>query len=444
MKRFRHIPTLAALLIAAVGAHAAEAVRVDVSLAQPYALAGHAQKAYLRIALSGDGPTIDAKRTPVNLAIVLDKSGSMSGQKIDDAKAAAIKAVGMLAPDDIVSVIAYDDGVHVLVPATRVADRESIFNGINAIQAGGSTALFAGVSKGAAELRKFYDRNKVNRIVLLSDGLANVGPSSPGDLAELGTSLGREGIAVTTIGVGLDYNEDLMTQLAQRSDGNHMFAEEPGDLDDIFAQEFGAVTSVVAQNVEIIINCANGAQPIRVLGRDAEIVGNRVITSMNQLYRDQDRYVLLEVDLPAGHASSGANLQVADVECRFDNALTQKRVSQRTPVEVTFTDSEDLVKRNTNGLIMASVIEQVGVEENKKAIQLRDEGKIEEAKDVLDRNAQMLLEGAKQYDSEELQVYYEKNVEAKKNIADEDDWKRQRKVMREEQYQIVNQQKLDN
>src|SRR4029450_1790476 len=88
---------------------------------------------------------------------------------------------------------------------------------------------------GAAAVRKFLDRQRVNRIILLSDGQANVGPSSPGDLGNLGASLIKEGISVTTLGLGLDYNEDLMTQLARRSDGNHYFIENSSDL----ARRFG-------------------------------------------------------------------------------------------------------------------------------------------------------------------------------------------------------------
>src|SRR5690606_13622280 len=127
----------------------------------------------------------------------------------------------------------------------------------------------------------FMEHGLVNRVVLLSDGLANVGPSSPGELADLGQSLGRDGIAVSTIGLGLDYNEDLMTRLASASDGNHMFAERPSDLEEAFGREFGDVLAVVAQRVNIRIECADSIRPVRVLGRDANISGQNVSLSMN-------------------------------------------------------------------------------------------------------------------------------------------------------------------
>src|SRR5262249_32047712 len=148
-----------------------------------------------------------------------------AGEKINKANEASRMVLDRLDSNDILSVVAYDDTAEVLVPATRVFDKEAIRRRIAAIVPQGSTALFAGVSKGIEEVRKFRDAAHVNRVVLLSDGQANVGPSSPNELGRLGAATAKEGISITTIGLGLGYNEDLMTQLAMRSDGNHGFAE---------------------------------------------------------------------------------------------------------------------------------------------------------------------------------------------------------------------------
>ncbi len=251
----------------------ASQVKLDVSLGNPTLIAGRKQTTYLKVGLTGFEMSGKAKRTPANIALVIDRSGSMQGEKIQQAKEAARMAVDRLNGDDIVSVIVYDDTVNVLVPATKASDRSTILAGIERIKAGGSTALFAGVSKGAAEVRKFLSRERVNRIILLSDGLANVGPDTPGALGDLGSSLSKEGISVTTLGLGLGYNEDLMMQLAQRSDGNHAFVEHPRDLVKIFNYEFGDVLSVVAQEVLVTIECGEGIRPVKVLGRRADIAG---------------------------------------------------------------------------------------------------------------------------------------------------------------------------
>ena len=140
-------------------------------------LAGKKETNYIRISLTGfELPESDV-RPPVNVAIVIDNSGSMNGSKIVQARQAAIAAVERLSDHDIVSVVLYNSSVQVLVPATRATDREQIIRKIESVRAGGDTALFAGVSKGAAEVRKFLDEKSVNRVILLSDGRANVGPA---------------------------------------------------------------------------------------------------------------------------------------------------------------------------------------------------------------------------------------------------------------------------
>ncbi len=205
----------------------AKQVKLDVALAQPTMLLCEQPKCenHLRIALKALRWTRASKRLPVNIAIVIDRSGSMQGDKIKHAREAALQAIDRLRDNDIVSIVAYDTSVEVLVPATKVSDREEIKGRIRAIKAHGSTALFAGVSKGAAEVRKFLDDKHVNRVILLSDGLANVGPSSPMELGQLGRSLIKEGVSVSTMGLGTGYNEDLMSKLAIESSGNHTFIE---------------------------------------------------------------------------------------------------------------------------------------------------------------------------------------------------------------------------
>jgi len=384
----------AALAAATFGAGPAWAkqVNLDVSMGTPYVLADQKQTAYLRVAMTGFELDDPSDRSAVNVAIVLDKSGSMQGEKIDRAREAAVMAVNRLRHDDIVSVVAYDSTVRVLVPATKVADRDRIVGAIRQLRAGGSTALFAGVSKGAREVGKFLDENRVNRIILLSDGLANVGPSSPGDLAELGTSLGREGIAVTTIGLGLGYNEDLMTELADASDGNHMFAENARDLARVFERGFGDVLSVVAQDVTVTIRCPAGIRPVRVLERRADIAGQTVTTALNQLYSDQTKYVVLEVELPP--ARVGRETEVASVDVSYANMDTGTTDMMKSTVSVLYTDSRADVEANENADVMVAVAHQLGVEQNRLAVRLRDEGKVQAARQVLVTNAEVLEEAA--------------------------------------------------
>ncbi|MFP6766263.1 MAG: VWA domain-containing protein, partial [Planctomycetaceae bacterium] len=220
MKAVRTLVVAAVVLSLSVGSISASQVGLSVEMSNPVLKALKKQTTFLKVGLTGFKMQSRAERAPVNISLVLDKSGSMKGSPMEEARSGAIEAIRRLGPNDIVSVITYDSTVHVLVPATKLTDKDTVCRQISQIRAGGGTALFAGVSKGAAEIRKFADRNYVNRVILLSDGKANIGPSSPSELGDLGASFKKENMTVSTMGLGPGYNEDLMLMLASRSGGN--------------------------------------------------------------------------------------------------------------------------------------------------------------------------------------------------------------------------------
>jgi Ca-activated chloride channel family protein len=433
---------LVAIFLVTAGAIGAESTQatLDVAVSHPYLLADKTQTAYLRVGLTGFGAISEsATRSPVNVAIVLDKSGSMSGDKIQKAKEAAIMAIRRLDPNDIVSVVTYDSTVTVVVPATKVSDKNSIVRKIRTIRAGGNTALFGGVSKGAREVRKFIGLERVNRIILLSDGLANVGPSSPAELGSLGASFAREGISVTTVGVGLGYNEDLMTKLAYKSDGNHYFAEHASELAGIFDNEFGQVLSVVAQDIRIEINCARGIRPIRLLGRTGRISGRTATLSMSNLYSNHEKFALLEVEIEPEEV--GSKRKLATVNTSYMNMKTHTTDRLSSSVEVNFSGSPATVDNRTNKELMVDVVKLVAAEKNDLVIALRDKGKIEEAKEVSLSNIEYLTVNAVQLDSEELHEESVYQTGFTDKIEADEDYKKSRKDMRENQHIQRTQQK---
>ena len=412
-------------------------VKLDVSMAQPTLLADKKQTTYVKVGLTGFKMSSKEKRTPTNVALVLDKSGSMSGSKIARAKEAACWAIRRLSKKDIVSVVIYDSTVQVLVPATKLTDKEAVCRKIGNIEAGGSTALFAGVSKGAAELRKFIDHDRVNRIILLSDGLANVGPQTPGELGQLGASLSKEGISVSTMGLGLDYNEDLMATLARRSDGNHIFIEKADELAEVFRHEFDDVLSVVAQEVSISIKVGGKVRPVRVLNTDAEINGRRVIVQFNQLYSQQEKYVLLEVEVPPTKANK--TLEVAQVEVSYANMETKTTDHLAGSVSVNFDPSEKVVERKTNVEVMTECVLQIANDQNILATALRDKGDVEGAKRVLTKNAEYLYFNGRAYGSVELRRRGETN-DVQASSLEGPGWAGARKMMRQLQHADAAQQ----
>jgi len=414
----------------------ADQIALQADLSTPVLLAEQKQSVFLRVGLTG---LLLKKQqvAPINVALVIDKSGSMGGEKIRRAKDAAILAVERLRKNDIISIVTYDHHADVLLPATKATDQGRIIAAINRLRAGGSTALFAGVEKGAKEVRKFFDRKRVNRVVLVSDGLANVGPRTPAELGALGTSLREENLAVTTIGLGLGYNEDLMSQLASKSDGNHAFAENATDLISFFDHEFGDIFSVVAQEVNVTIIGVDGVRPIRVLGREAEIDDKQVSIQLNQLYAEQEKYVLLELEVPATPANQ--ERVIAGVAVVYRNLGSDARERLSKMISISFTNSAEPVEEQKNKEVMIAIVEQQAVEKNELAVELRDAGKISEAQQILMNNARVLKEEAAKYNSQKLHNLGISNKVDSDNLDDKS-WNRQRKMMRELQYRSKKQQ----
>ena len=222
-----------------------------------------------------------------------------------------------------------------------------------------------------------------------------------------------------------------MTRLAQKSDGSHYFAENATDLARLFKGEFGDVLSVVAQEVAVRVRCAPGIRPVRVLGRDADIDGQTVLTTLNQLYSNQEKYVLLEVEVPATPA--GRTRQVAEVTVSYANMATRTTDRLTSSVAVRFTDDPKTVAKSENRDVMVAAVEMVATQNNRLALDLRDQGKVQEAWDVLTGNVSFLNSNALRLDSERLKDYAIANNDDAKNL-DETHWKAQRKRMRAWQY----------
>ena len=391
--RYRMLAAFALALGGALAAPAAYAdqtgdqtIKLDARLAQPVMKDGAASKNYLRVALGGCRPEPTQGRTPVNVAFVIDRSGSMQGQRIAQAREAAVMAIARLQPDDIASVVIFDQSVDVLVPAQRVVSPGLFADLIQRVGARGSTAIHAGVLTGAAEVRKFKDPGRLNRVVLLSDGQANVGPARPAEFAVLGRGLLAEGISVSTIGLGLGYNEDLMLQLARASDGNHAFARDPSDLITIFNREFNDVLASCAQTVSIEIELKPGVRAVKALSRDGAIAGSTARFQMNQVYAATEHYVLLEVQVDEALAVAGEQ-ELGIVKVAYTQAPGGARQALSTPIRGRFTSSAADIKAGTDAKVSEAVLEQVVNERSRRVVELRDAGKLDEAQGLLMQNA---------------------------------------------------------
>lgn len=204
-------------------------------------------------------PSASAARRPrLNLALVLDRSGSMSGQKLQNAKRAATFAVEQLGSEDQVSVVAYDDQVRVYAPSQSASNKTALRAAIQSIQTNGSTDLHGGWLEGGTQVAAHLDTSALNRVLLLTDGLANAGVVDPKLIARDVEGLSKRGVSTSALGVGSDFNEDLLMAMAQKGDGNFYFIESAADLERIFALELKGLTAQVGQKVSLGIETREG------------------------------------------------------------------------------------------------------------------------------------------------------------------------------------------
>ena len=328
------------VLLLLVGTAAwADAGRVafEVDADTPVVMAGEGGKVIVRVLVRPERGEV-AARAPLAVALVLDKSGSMaSDRKMENAKLGALEALRMLDPNDIATVVVYSDGAGVAVRARPVGrgDREPVFaRGISRIQPEGMTALYDGVVLGAQQLESFVREGFIPRIVMLSDGIANVGPSTTRELAALGRKLARNEMTITTIGLGLDYNEDLMTALAAESGGNAYFARNSRMLRDIFARDMEDAVTLTARKMRVTVHGRGGARPGRTIGRAGELDGDTLEVVIDNLY-SSDKYALFELELPEG--GDGTTAEVAEVVLEFQDPESGERISRTATLNIAFT-----------------------------------------------------------------------------------------------------------
>ena len=256
---------------------------------------------------------------PVNLSLVIDRSGSMRGSRLRNAINAAIAAVDHLHEGDVVSVLAFDTRSSLVVPPVAIGPgvRERIAADVRAIALGGDTCISCGIEDSLVELERAA-AGKVNRMIVLSDGEATAGIRDVQGFRLLAQRARERGATITTIGVDVDYNERILSAIAQEGNGRHYFVENDAALARVFEAEAESLTSTIASNAEARIDLGPGVELEQVMGRSFRREGSSVVVPLGTFDRGEVKTVLMKVALPAG--SPGA-VPLAGVRLGFRDLL---------------------------------------------------------------------------------------------------------------------------
>jgi Ca-activated chloride channel family protein len=356
-------------------------VRPDRRLIRPNA---HSKR-FLLARVAAPRATTERARASVNLAIVLDRSGSMSGPKLDVARAAVVEAINRLQPDDRFSVVVYDDIVEVVIESTNASPeaRRGALDRLRTVMARGSTNLGEGWLRGCEQVAAHLADRGVNRCLLLTDGLANVGITDAAELATHAAELRARGVSTSTFGVGADFDERLLQELADAGGGHFYYIADAPQIRDAITSEVGETLEIVARDVALEVTARDDVRIEPISPYRASVGGGRTVVTLGDLASEQVVEVVLRLSFPYGTAGreTGAIVALTDRDGVFSAGA-----AAADPVRLTWAYADDAAnERQARDLeVDRAVARQFAARARQEALQRNRNGDYEGARRVLD------------------------------------------------------------
>jgi len=398
-------------------------IRWQVRTSGAYFLYDGNEDPYLYINIKSGENKNDKKRVPLNISLVLDRSGSMAGDKIEYAKKAAMFVVDQLNSNDILSIVNYDDKVEVTSPSQPVKNKEMLKAAIDQICDRGSTNLSGGTLQGYFQVAKTMKAGYVNRVLLLTDGLANVGITDPSELKKLVDNKYKEkGIAISTFGLGADYNEDLLTLLAETGRANYYFIKQADQIPGIFASELKGLLSVVGQNAALSVTLPDGMECEKVYGYPYELKNSKVEIKFNDIYANDEKAVLIKlkpVNRQKATFSFNCNLSYTDA-----STFEEKNLAGNATINLT--KEKEKVEKFRDPVVQEMIAVFTSAEKFDEILADVDRGDYKTAKREADSTLKTIKASKEKYNSEKLQKQeiqleaYTKNLDSVQNMKLED------------------------
>jgi len=363
---------------------------------------------YLNLEVLADEIKSSNPRTPLNISVVIDKSGSMASKnKLDFVKKAVEYIVDELQYDDYISIIVYDDNVSVLYYSSQVEDKISLKNEIRKIKSSGYTNLSGGMSEGFRQVEKTFKRGYVNRVLLLSDGLANRGITDRLELINIVKGKSDDGgIIISTFGVGNDFNENLMADIANYGKGNYYYINNSSDIPEIFANELKGVRLLASQNTEIKVKFNSEYLSVnKIFGYIYNVNDDELSINLKDIFSGQKKNILIKFDIK----------KRIDRWIEFENYLiyenvldNHNRVEEKIIKEVA--PAKDIVEyeQGENVTVKQNVVRYEANDIMEQALLDADNGNYEEARLKIKKGKEYIDENAGSVPpSAEMQQQYE-------------------------------------
>ncbi len=318
---------------------------------------GNDDTVYLQVELEARRD-VEEVRPAMNLALVVDRSGSMQGLKMRHAKAAASSLVDDLEDGDRVTLLSYASDVSLEVGTVTLAPdtRDLLHHAISQLAPAGGTHISGGLNSGAQEVVRHLESRDLGRVILVSDGRPTVGESKPWALETLAARWYEEGVSITTMGIGVDYNEDLMSALAVAGGGNYYYVAAPTEMEAIFSQELSSMGSTVARDVELHLDLPRGVRVREVYGYKHKAHAGGVTVEMASMARGQKRRLLVALDVPERARTAARSVRVAGGRLAYRQTTDGQKRSVALPERnVRYTSSRSVVAKSVNRPVVAKL-----------------------------------------------------------------------------------------
>ena len=379
----------AALITLAIGAScsAAAPLRLDVRSENRMILIPGPGDGTVQVQVIAPDLSYPDDRPKLNLALVIDRSGSMAdARKLEYVRTAAHQLIDLMGNDDILSIVAYDHQVSVPFPARRIdGNRQTLHRIVAGIYPGGRTFLSGGLEEGFRQARSARRSGYVNRVLLLSDGLANVGVTGRHALRDRAATMAEYGISVSTFGVGNHFDEELLAMTASGGGGSYRYLGDPEQIVAALSSEFQTASRTSAGDVEIVIRLRNGCRFGSVLGREWRRDGDAYIVRLGDLSAGERRTVFASLNVPG--TTPGVR-EVGEVTVRYRDPVSGNPVAAAPlPVSLELVRDEARYRQGFD----RSVQERKAVAQSgalvQEAARLADQGRKEQAKELLGKAA---------------------------------------------------------